>query len=42
MQDCLTEMRALSDVVKSIDGPQGVGADGHSFFLIEEFPVMPT
>ena len=29
-------MSALSDVVKAIDGSQGVGTNGESFVLIEE------
>ena len=35
MQDCLTELRALSDVVKATGGPEGLGADGESFFVEE-------
>ena len=35
-QDLLTELCALSDVVKAIGGSQGVGPDGKSFALIKE------
>ena len=36
MQDYLTELRALRDVVKAIEGPQDVGVSGESFVLIDE------